>query len=99
MDRPRNCHTSKSERERQIPYGITYMWNINYDTNELTYETEKDSHTQRTDLWLQGGGTDLGVWGSQMQTVMYITNKQQTPTVQHRALYSIFCNKPQCKRI
>ena len=25
---------SKSERERQIPYDIIYMWNIKYDTNE-----------------------------------------------------------------
>ena len=24
---------SKSERERQILYGITYMWNLKYDTN------------------------------------------------------------------
>ena len=29
---------SKSERERQIPYDITYMWNLKYDTNEA--ETE-----------------------------------------------------------
>jgi len=36
---------SKSERERQILYGITYVWNIKYDTNELTYETETDSQT------------------------------------------------------
>ena len=35
MDEPRNYHTkwNKSERERQILYGITYMWNIKYDTN------------------------------------------------------------------
>ena len=26
---------SKSERERQIPCDITYMWNLKYDTNEL----------------------------------------------------------------
>ena len=26
---------SMSERERQIPYDITYMWNLKYDTNEL----------------------------------------------------------------
>ena len=26
----------KSERKRQIPYDITYMWNLKYDTNELT---------------------------------------------------------------
>ena len=41
---------SKSERERQIPY-ITYMWNLKYNTNE----TETDSQTQRTDLWLPWG--------------------------------------------
>ena len=34
-----------SERERQIPYDITYMWNLKYDTNELVYETETDSQT------------------------------------------------------
>ena len=26
---------SKSDRERQMPYDITYMWNLNYDINEL----------------------------------------------------------------
>ena len=27
----------KSERERQIPYDITHMWNLKYDTNEPIY--------------------------------------------------------------
>ena len=27
----------KSERERQIPYDITYVWNLKHDTNELIY--------------------------------------------------------------
>ena len=31
---------SKSERERQIPYDITYMWNLKYNTNEHIYKTE-----------------------------------------------------------
>ena len=31
------------------------MWNLKYDTNELIYETETDSQTQRTDLWLPRG--------------------------------------------
>ena len=37
MDRPRDYHTNwnKSERERQVPYDITYMWNLKYDTNDL----------------------------------------------------------------
>ena len=34
---------SKTERERRIPYDITYMWNLKYDTNEFIYETETDS--------------------------------------------------------
>ena len=28
------------------------MWNLKYGTNELTYETDKDSQIERTDLWL-----------------------------------------------
>ena len=53
MDRPRDYQTkgSKSERQRQIPYDITYMWNLKQDTNEqLIYETEADSQTQKTNL-------------------------------------------------
>ena len=47
MDITRDYRTklNKSERERQIPYDITYMWNLNYDTNEPTYKTEADSQT------------------------------------------------------
>ena len=36
---------SKSERERQILFDITYMWNLKYDTKEFIYEKEVDSHT------------------------------------------------------
>ena len=46
-------------RERQIPYDITYMWNLKYDTNELIYKTETDSQTKKTNLWSpkgEGGG-------------------------------------------
>ena len=47
MDAIRDYHTngSKSERERQIPHDITYMWNLRYDRNELIYETETESRT------------------------------------------------------
>ena len=46
MDRPGDYHTnwSKSDRERQISYDITYMRNIlKTYTNELIYETEIQS--------------------------------------------------------
>ena len=45
MNATRDSHTegSKLERERQIPYDITYMWNLKCGTDELTYKTEADS--------------------------------------------------------
>ena len=33
----------KSERERQMPYDIIYMWKLKYDTNELIYETDTEN--------------------------------------------------------
>ena len=47
MDVTRDDHTkwSKSERERQIPYDITYMRNLKYGTNEPIHKTEIDSQT------------------------------------------------------
>ena len=47
MDATRDYHTkwNKSVRERQIPYDITYTWNIKHGTNEPVniYETETDA--------------------------------------------------------
>ena len=41
------------------------MWNLKYGTNELINETETDSQTQRTDLWLsRGKGMQEGWIGS-----------------------------------
>ena len=48
MDGPGGYHTkwSKSHRERQISYEITYVQNLKKkDTNELIYKTETDSQT------------------------------------------------------
>ena len=45
MDGPREYHTkwSKSHRERQILYDITYMWNLKNNKYESIYKTEADS--------------------------------------------------------
>ena len=47
MDGPRDYHNkwSKSHRETQISYGIIYMWNRKYDTNEPISERETESQT------------------------------------------------------
>ena len=44
---------SKSDKERQILHDIIYMWDLKFDTNELTYTIEIDSRTQKTNLSLQ----------------------------------------------
>ena len=79
-----------------MSHDITYMWNLKYDINELIYETETDSQTENRLVVAKGDegqGRD-GVWGQQMQTVMYRMDKQQGPTVQHKELYSVSCDKP-----
>ena len=58
----------KSKRERQILHHVSYMWNLEYDTNESIYEAKTDSKTQKRGLWLSKGkkderGNGLGVWG------------------------------------
>ena len=47
IDGLRDDHTkwAKSERERQIPYDITYTWTRKYNPNEHIYETKTDSQT------------------------------------------------------
>ena len=71
------------------------MWNLKYDTNELIYETETNSQTQRTDLWLPKGrdggrGKD---WESGIRRCkplyLYRMYEQQSPTLQHRELQYI----------
>ena len=37
-----------SERERQTPHDIIYMWNLNSDANEFIYKPETDSQTEQT---------------------------------------------------
>ena len=55
------------ERERQIPYAITYMWNLKYDTKELIYKTKTDLLIWRTDLWLPSGMGSAGKDGLEVQ--------------------------------
>ena len=40
-----NILSEVSQKEKDIPYDITYMWNLKYDTNESIYKTETDSQT------------------------------------------------------
>ena len=66
MDATRGYYAkwSKSERERLIPYDVTYMWNLEYGTNESVYETETSSYTERTDWGCRRRGEWQGKAGS-----------------------------------
>ena len=36
---------SEVRKRETMPYDITYMWNLKYDTSELIYKIETDSET------------------------------------------------------
>ena len=62
MDGTGDFHTkwSKSERERQIPYDITYIWNLIYSTNKPFHR--KETHGLGEQTWgCQGGRLGEGV--------------------------------------
>ena len=59
MDGPKDYHTKWSQKEGQIPYDITYMWNLKYNTNEHIYKKKK-SHKCREQSW---GCQREGRWG------------------------------------
>ena len=54
---------SKSERERQIPYNITYIWNQIYSTNESFHRKETHGLGEQTHGCQGGAGGGLGAWG------------------------------------
>ena len=57
------------------------MWNLKYDTNELIYETETNSQTERTELWPprwgSRGGKDweFGISRGKLLYIEWINNK------------------------
>ena len=64
--------------------------------NLFTKQKQTHRHRKQTYGYQRGkvGGNKLGVWDQQIQTTIYKIEKQQGPTVQHRELYSISCDKP-----
>ena len=84
MDRPRDCHTkwSKSDRERQISYDITYMWNLKkmVQMNLFTKQKQTHKHGKQAYGYQRGkvGRDKLGVWDWHIHITVYkITDKEQ----------------------
>ena len=57
-----------SQKEKDKYHMISHVWNLNYDSNKLIYETETDSRHREEICGFQGGGLvvwwgdGLGVW-------------------------------------
>ena len=88
-----------SERERQISYGITYMWTLKYDTYELIQEIEADSQTKRADYVITKRGRveeayRLGAGDQHMQTIrlIYRIDKKRSYCVAQGTIF-IICDK------
>ena len=54
MNGPSDYHT-KSNRERQVSYDITYTWNLKYDTSELIYKTDRLTDIENNLVVTQAG--------------------------------------------
>ena len=97
MDGPRDYHTKQSKSERKkIPYGMIYMWNLKYDTNEHT-QKQKQTHRHKEQIHGCQGEDGLGkeglrVWDQEKQTIYveWVINKILLYT---KKLYSISCDK------
>ena len=65
MDLECTILSEMSDRERQMLYIFTYVWNLKNNTNEYN-KTETESQRQRTNWWLlemrmnEGRGKDRG---------------------------------------
>ena len=75
---PRNYRTkwSTPDRRRWEPFWCHYMWDLSYDSNELVYETGKDSQRKRA-VAATGKGNGAGSgWFGQRPTVTHGTDKR-----------------------
>ena len=78
---------NKSGKERQILYGVTYIWNLK---NKLVIITEKkETHRYIENKLVVTSGKKAregqeGVGDSEIQTTMYKINKLQGYIVQHK---------------
>ena len=84
MDLAKVTLSEVNQTKKEI-YDILYMWNLKGNTNALTYKTERDSQTLRTNLGVLGrrmrGRDSYGVGDGHVHTAIFKMNNQQGPTV------------------
>ena len=56
MQTEHHINWSRSEKERQILYAITYRWNLKYDMNKPMNKPTKQTHGHREQKVAKGKG-------------------------------------------
>ena len=67
-------------RKRQISQNITYVQNLNYDTNELIYRHREQTCGCQKESGVEEGRTSH-LMLAEMQSIIYRIDRQQDPTV------------------
>ena len=78
MDGTRDSHTKWSMSERQIPYDITYIWNLIYGTNKPFHRKETHGLGENTCGCQRGGSWmdwELGVNRCKLLHLEWISNE------------------------
>ena len=65
--------------------------NLSMEQKQTHIYREQTGSCQGREIWGMDG---VGGWGQQMKAFIYRIDKQQSPIVQHRKIYSISCDKP-----
>jgi len=73
---------SQSDREGQMPYDTSYMWNLNSGTSECILEQTQRYREQTSGYQSGREGKAWEFWISRCQLyILYRLDKQQDPTV------------------
>ena len=104
MDGSRDYHTKQSQKEKDKYHMTLLICKISNMTQMNISIKKKQTHRHKE--WIcsyrEGGQMEMEgsrVRNSQTQTIQYRMDKQQGPTVLHREVQSISCDKPQQERI
>ena len=84
MNGPRDYHPkrSKPDRERQISYDITYMWNLKKMIQMNLFSKQKQTHRPKKQTYGYqrgnvGGSDKLGDWDVPVNTTIYKIDNQK----------------------
>ena len=84
-----------SQTEKSKTHTISLICGI-YNTTQMNLSTEqKETHRHREqDCGCQGVGRERDGWQFGVSKLVYLMDKLQGPTVEHRELYLISCETP-----